>query len=115
MKVLVCGDRTWGNVWMIREWLRYLNPSEVLEGGARGADRIAGEAARELNIPVRVFPAEWDKYGRAAGPIRNRQMLDECPDLVVAFHSNIESSSGTADTLCEAERRGMDYVLVPEE
>ena len=112
VKVLVCGDRNWGSRLVIKEYLKYLKPSLVIEGGARGADRLAGVVARELGIPVKVFLADWDKYGRGAGMMRNRQMLDECPGLVLAFHSDIEESRGTADTLCEAERRGIEYVLV---
>jgi len=112
VRVLVCGDRDWGSRLIIKEYLGYLKPSLVIEGGARGADKIAGAVARDLNISVKVFPAEWNKCGRGAGMVRNRQMLDECPDLVLAFHFDIGKSSGTADTLCEAERRGIEYFLV---
>lgn len=73
---------------------------------------MAREIAEELNIPFKPFPANWTKHGKAAGPIRNREMLDENPDLVLAFHTDIENSKGTADTLCEAEDRGIIYALI---
>ena len=84
----------------------------VIEGDAKGADKIAGQAARELGIPVQIFPANWARFGAAAGPIRNRQMLDEKPDLVVAFHDHISESRGTADTIKEAKRRGIPVELI---
>lgn len=109
--VLVCGSRAWGwfNYSIIRERLAELvaehGTFEVIHGGARGADMMAGTAARDLGLPIRCFEADWKKHGKAAGPIRNRQMLDEAPDLVVAFH--IRGSSGTQDTIDEAKRRGI--------
>lgn len=62
------------------------NITEIISGHARGADQIAEMYADEKGIPVRVFPADWDKYGKKAGYIRNKKMLDEGqPDLVIAF------------------------------
>lgn len=111
MKILVCGDRAWSSELIIKEYLEYLKPDLVIEGECRGADRIARKVAEELGIPVEQHPANWSLYGRAAGSIRNREMLDLNPDLVLAFHFNIQSSTGTADCLTEAERRGIPYVL----
>ncbi len=112
MKILVCGGRDWGSKLVIKSWLRFLNPSLVIEGECRGADRLAAKAANELGIPVKPMPAKWGLYGKAAGPIRNREMLDEKPDLVLAFHFNITESSGTADTLFEADNRGIPYAVI---
>jgi len=108
MKVLICGDRNWNDAFKIELRLKKLPPGTViLEGECRGADIIARDAAIHLGFEVRKFPADWDKHGRAAGPIRNREMLAELPDLVMAFHSNIEKSKGTADTVREAKKRGI--------
>jgi len=112
MKILVCGDRYWKSKFIIKKYLEYFNPSLVIEGGCKGADQIAAKAADELGIPVKPFPAKWGLYGKAAGPIRNRKMLDEKPDLVLAFHFEITESSGTADTLFEAEKRGIPYAVI---
>lgn len=111
-KLLICGDRNWKSKLIIKQYIEYFQPSLVIEGECRGADIIAREVAKELNIPLKEFPANWNKHGKAAGPIRNREMLDEKPDLVLAFHSDIENSKGTADTLCEAEDRGITYALI---
>jgi hypothetical protein len=65
----------------------------LIEGDARGADRIAGEWADLRDIEHIKFTADWKKFGRPAGPIRNEQMLREGkPDLVIA----LPGSRGTA-------------------
>jgi hypothetical protein len=58
----------------------------IIHGGARGADHMAGLWARKHDINMKQYPADWDKHGNAAGPIRNAQMLAEgFPDICVAF------------------------------
>ena len=49
----------------------------LLHGGARGADRAIGRAAHQLGWRVQSLPAEWGRYGRSAGPIRNRRLLEQ--------------------------------------
>jgi hypothetical protein len=90
MKVLVCGGRDYRDysfVHHVLSTIHYDTPITLLvQGGARGADTLAKRWAQEHNIPVQQYDAEWEKYGRAAGFIRNSQMLhDTDPDLVVAF------------------------------
>lgn len=108
MKVLVCGNRNWTNKDQMRIVLKTIHGLElIIEGGAKGADRLAGEIALELGVPVRELPANWGKYGRAAGPVRNKQMLNEKPDLVLAFHDNIAESRGTRSMLELARDAGV--------
>lgn len=115
LKVLVCGDRNWTNRDSIAKRLRQLpRHTEVIHGGARGADMIAGDEAFKLGLTVHVFPADWDKYGRAAGPIRNQIMIDQKPNLVIAFHSNIKNSRGTADTIRRAKAADIPVYIVTE-
>ena len=60
------------------------------------------------------FPAQWDKYGKSAGVIRNQQMLDEGkPDTVVYFHDNIERSKGTKDMVSRAKKAGLPVLANP--
>jgi len=49
----------------------------LLHGEARGADQAIGRAAHQLGWPVQSLPAEWGRYGRSAGPIRNRRLLEQ--------------------------------------
>ena len=86
----------------------------LLHGGARGADRTIGRAAQQLGWPVEVLPADWRRHGRAAGPIRNRELLElaisraealssaaaPASVLVVAF----PGGAGTASLVREARR-----------
>jgi hypothetical protein len=59
-------------------------------------------------LRIEKYPADWDKYGPAAGPIRNRQMLDTGVDLVIAFRVEGVPSTGTDDCTAEAKRRGIE-------
>ncbi len=82
----------------------------LIHGDARGADRLAGEWARERGIEVLACPADWKRYGRGAGPKRNRQMLVENPDLVVAF----PGGSGTSHMVIIAEEAGVKVIRAGE-
>lgn len=71
----------------------------VIQGEARGVDRMAKNWADFMSVPVVSFPADWDKYGKLAGPIRNLQMIQEGkPDLVVAFRGG----AGTKNMIKQA-------------
>ena len=94
MRVLVCGGRDFTDDDWFFEVMNEINDTynfhnkitKIIHGGARGADSLADMFAKANNISVDVFEADWYKYGRSAGPLRNQRMLDEGkPDLVVAF------------------------------
>lgn len=91
MKVLVCGGRDFNDQNLLFCTMDSLNAqrpiTQIIHGGARGADSLAGYWAQQRSIPlINVFPANWDKYGKSAGYIRNQEMLDEGqPDMVIAF------------------------------
>jgi hypothetical protein len=113
MRVLVCGDRNWIDECTIERELENFVPSSttVIHGAARGADSIGGKIAKELGMAVEEYPALWDTHGKAAGPIRNRQMLDSKPDLVLAFHDNLEESRGTKHMVEIAKKAGIETKL----
>ena len=102
--VLVTGSRTWGNGERIGVALEKLaKDTGVIHGAARGADSLAGFIARLQHRPVREFPAKWDELGKDAGPLRNRQMLDEGkPYAVHAFIDDPVKSAGTANMVLQA-------------
>ena len=58
----------------VREWLRAAKPALVIHGGANGADRWMSDVAAELGLETMAFEADWKKYGKRAGPIRNKAM-----------------------------------------
>jgi hypothetical protein len=109
IKVLVCGGRDFNDQYFLYRILGTLHEgkppiAEVIHGAAKGADQMAGAWAIQNRVPVRSFPADWNKHGKAAGPIRNEQMLREGkPDLVVAF----PGGRGTAHMCRIAEEAGV--------
>lgn len=112
MRLLVCGGRTFDD----RErLLTAMNAAVhgcdteivVIHGGARGADSLAGVIAREVAVKVLVFPADWERNGLRAGPIRNQQMLDEGkPDVVLAM----PGGPGPADMVRRAKAAGLPVI-----
>jgi hypothetical protein len=112
VKVLICGSRKWLAQGPIERELRKLPPGTVVvHGAAAGADNIAGYVAKDiLGFEVRAYPADWTKYKRGAGPVRNRRMLREehpdddgvCLDLVLAFHEDPGLGRGTKDMVALA-------------
>lgn len=112
LKILICGDRNWSGGDIIREIIKQFKATEIIEGEAKGADTLARLAGEVLGIPVKRFPADWQQYGRAAGPIRNSQMLKEGnPDIVIGFHYKINESKGTKDMLTRAKKAGKPTFL----
>ena len=104
LKLLICGSRYWTDEKAIHMCVLALRKEidTIVCGGANGADSIAEKVAREFNIPVKVYPANWSKYGKSAGPKRNQEMIDkESPDEVWAFP--IGESRGTYDMINRAK------------
>ena len=113
--VLVCGSRNWKNNKLIAECLsKFPAGTTVMHGGCRGADVIAGSIARRMGFDTWVYPAQWNKYGKSAGPRRNDRMLDEKPDLILAFHDHVETSRGTRDVVMKAQKRGISVEIFSE-
>lgn len=108
-RVLVCGGRNFSDYRYLTAQLCKVNPtpSLIIEGGATGADELARKWAMRRSIAVETYNAQWGQHGRAAGPIRNQQMLDEGkPDLVVAF----PGGTGTADMVRRAKAAGVPII-----
>jgi hypothetical protein len=118
VKALVCGDRHWTNKAIIMKVLKEHGITQIIVGGASGADTIAEECAKKIKtiwgypLVVWKYMADWKKYGRAAGPIRNKQMLEMGkPQIVFAFHDDIESSKGTKNMIMQANKEDIPVHL----
>jgi hypothetical protein len=115
MRLLVCGSREWTAERHMRYVLEfyaniYRGELTVIEGAARGADAMAGSIARSLGVPVEEYPADWRGKGKAAGPIRNQQMLDTGADLVWAFKDGFDwtfTRGGTEHMVWIARKAGV--------
>ena len=117
MKVVVCGSRDGWN-WRIRgaiyDRLHELpRASCVMHGGARGVDRLADEFARKLGFFVEEYPADWEQYGKRAGIMRNLKMLDQNPELVIAYWNG--ESRGTKHMIDAAREREIPVEIHQED
>ena len=117
MRLLVTGSRDWFDYSKTLEELKYFQDmfgvELVIHGDCRGADRLAGRAARELGLDVWAFPADWNRHGKAAGPIRNEEMLIFArPQFVLAFHDTLDKSKGTKDMVVRARKAGLPVRLI---
>ena len=102
MKLIIAGGRDYHLTPDDFTKLDGIDITVVVSGGAPGADRSGETYAECGNIPVKRFPAEWKKHGRAAGPIRNKQMA-EYADGVALF----PGGRGTASMCAEAKKAGI--------
>jgi hypothetical protein len=120
MRVLVTGGRYFSDRNLMAKTLAPYKPKNLVTdvsdvvlivGGAPGADTLAEEWADCFGVRKRVFLANWTKHGKAAGPIRNQQMIDEGkPDIVLAF----PGGTGTADCVRRAKAAGLTVIEVEE-
>lgn len=113
MRVLVTGGRTfrdrdwlWAGLDLIHSHPQMGPITEIIEGGAPGADVRAGEWAHRREIRCTIVYAQWEKHGRAAGVMRNIEMARMAPDLVLAC----PGGTGTANMIENAEKAGLRVV-----
>jgi hypothetical protein len=115
MRVLVCGGRDYKNRTQVFAVLDRLMAKHgaltIIEGGAVGADTFAGEwTCMQRSCRLVTEHANWEKYGKPAGPIRNQKMIDDHkPNLVIAF----PGGRGTADMVFKARSAGIEVIEVP--
>ena len=113
LRILITGSREWTDRATIRRALveaghrSGVHPRDtvVVHGGARGADTIADEVADAFGCQVEVHPADWDRYGKAAGHRRNAEMVALGADVVLAFP--LGASPGTRGCMKLAENAGI--------
>lgn len=117
MRILVTGSRAWIDELAIEQTLTLegqrlqVQPHDVIvvHGGAHGADAIADRLARRYGCGVEVVRADWNRYGNAAGPIRNAEMVRRGAVACLAFPIGL--SRGTRDCIARAEAAGIPTVV----
>ena len=116
MKVIVAGSRTITGTAEVWDAIRLSGfvvgkATEIVSGGCAGPDLKGESYARAYEIPVRRFPADWKRYGRRAGPLRNEEMACYADALVAVWDGR---SPGTADMIRRARAHGLRvYVHTP--
>ncbi len=101
MKLAIVGGRDFTNYELLCEKIENLQIDEIVSGGAKGADTLAKRYAEEHNIPYIEFPADWKKHKKAAGPIRNSEIVNYCDKLIACWDGK---SKGTSDSITKANR-----------
>lgn len=106
MKTIIAGIRTLRSYSPVELAITVsgFRPTEIVSGGAEGADRLGEYWAKIHEIPIKRFPADWAKHGKAAGPIRNREMAQYADALVAIWDGE---SRGTKNMIDEARKRGI--------
>ena len=89
--------------------MKNITITKIVSGGASGVDRLADYYAQDNIIPFTVILPDWKKYGKAAGPIRNRQIV-EMADYIILFWDGV--SKGTKSTLDICKELKKDYRLI---
>src|SRR6056297_2533768 len=113
MKVIIAGSRGFDGYNLLKEkrdfYLSRQTDVEIVSGTARGADQIGERYAKERGYKLTRFPADWDKHGKSAGVIRNKEMA-EYADALIAFWDG--KSSGTRHMLQTAHSKRLKYKIV---
>jgi hypothetical protein len=111
MRVIVCGSRRWRDRGRIIARLADLpGDSTVVHGHAAGADKIAHQEAQKLGLLVEPHPADWDRYGKRAGIVRNCEMAELDADLCIAFWDG--RSAGTRHMIETATLYGIPVEII---
>lgn len=107
MKLLIAGSRTFDDYpylkWVIDPLIIEHKITEIISGGAKGADKLAEKYAKDHNLNMTVVPADWNTYGKSAGYRRNKQMVDMTNFTVVFWDGK---SRGTEHTINLAREAG---------
>jgi hypothetical protein len=112
MRLIVAGSRTftdYARLSAVLDRLLGTKVPEIVSGGARGTDALGERYAREHGLKLTVMPADWETNGKAAGPIRNRQMAEYGTHLVAFWDG---ASPGTKHMIDAALDRGLSVRVV---
>lgn len=110
MKVIIAGSRTVNDYFEIVKALTFAgytveNVTEVVSGTARGVDQLGELLAQRNNIPVKKFPANWDKYGKSAGYRRNADMAKYADSLVAVWDGESKGTKHMIDLMNKEYKR----------
>jgi YspA, cpYpsA-related SLOG family len=120
MRILISGSRYWTDAHTISEAIGraiagFDGPVTIVHGGARGADQLAAAVATTFgpHVTCERWAADWDRHGKAAGVIRNQEMVDAGADVLLAFplHLSAGPSIGTRDCIRRAAKAGIPTVI----
>jgi hypothetical protein len=113
MKIIIAGGRDFNNYELLKErcdhFFQNQTDIEIISGNANGADKLGEQYATEKNFPLKIFKAEWNKYGNSAGFIRNTEMSNY-GEALIAFWDG--KSKGTSHMIQEAKRKNLKVRII---
>lgn len=106
MKTIIAGSRTINDYELIKKAIQKsrFNITMLVSGVCRGVDKCGERWAKENNIPIKKFPADWKRFSKNAGPIRNRQMAEYADALIIVWDG---FSQGSKNMIKQAELNGL--------
>jgi hypothetical protein len=109
MKLAIIGSRSFSDFEIVEsEYLKLKGVTEIVSGGAKGADQLGEALAEKYNLRLSVFIPDWKTYGRAAGVVRNKSIV-EASDYVLAFWDG--KSKGTQSSIKFCEKMGKELLI----
>lgn len=113
MKIAIVGSRDYKDLHKVVQYIESLpSDTEIVSGGARGVDTVAEQTANRVGLKCTVFHADWKRYGKRAGMIRNHT-IRQYVDKVVAFHDG--KSKGTQNMIDKSILMNVPLIVIPEE
>lgn len=110
MRVIIAGSREITDYSFVASVIKRcgFNITEVVSGTAHGVDRLGEQWAVQNNVPIKYMPPDWNLHGKAAGPIRNKEMAEYADAAVIIWNGE---SAGTKNMLENMQRLGKPYFL----
>lgn len=112
MKVAVIGSRGFNNYELVKETLSKIKITLIISGSAKGADTLGEQYAKENGIETKIFLPDWEKHGKAAGMLRNTDIINES-EVVIAFWDG--TSKGCADSIEKAKKLNKKLIIIDYE
>lgn len=113
-KTIIAGGRDFEPTEEHEDWvveiLKKIGTSEVVSGGARGADKFGEEIAQALRLDIKTFPANWNSYGKRAGFLRNQTMAKYADSCII-----LPGGEGTKHMTVTAMKEGLDVFVWSKE
>ena len=111
MKTIIAGGRNFNDYkLLVRECRKRLfEISEIVSGCANGADKLGEKFANDYDVPIKKFPADWNKFGKSAGYIRNEEMA-KYADALIAFWDG--QSKGTKHMIDLAHKHKLNVTVI---
>jgi hypothetical protein len=113
MRVIIAGSRNENRYDIVANAidLSEYKVTKIISGGCRGVDKLGEQYAKDHKIPFQVFKAEWSRYGKAAGPVRNQKMAESADALIAILYPG---SKGTRSMIKIALKQGLKvFVYTP--